>query len=82
LEHCYLAVQIDIIADEHKVLVHAYQSEPMLKHGIDVLSGKSSFKDGWNLLGTWFPNLMDYYGVAVTLFPGTNIVESIFFVLC
>jgi len=81
LEHRYSAAQIDIIADQHKVLVHAYQSEPMLKHGIDVLSSKSSFKDGWNLLGTRFPNLMDYYGVVVTLFLGTNIVESDFSIL-
>jgi hypothetical protein len=81
LEHCYSTVQIDITADEHKVLVHAYQSEPMLKQGIDVLSSKLSFKDGWNLLGIRFPNLMDYYGVVVMLFPEINIVESNFSVL-
>ncbi len=46
-----------------------------------MLFGKSSFKDGWNLLGAQFPNLMDYCGVVVTLFPGTSMVESDFFVL-
>jgi hypothetical protein len=31
LEHHYSADQIDIIVDEHKALVHAYQSELVLK---------------------------------------------------
>jgi hypothetical protein len=53
----------------------------MLKQGIDALSGKSSFKDGWSLLGVRFPNLMDYYGVVATLFLGTSTVELDFSVL-
>jgi len=46
-----------------------------------VLSNKSSFKDGWSLLGVRFPNLMDYCKVVMILFLGTNTVESDFFVL-
>ncbi len=81
LEHHYSVAQIDIIIDEHKAFVHAYRSEPMLKQGIDAMSGKSSFKDGWSLLGARFPNLMDYYGVVATLFSGTSMVESNFSVM-
>ncbi|KAH9554008.1 hypothetical protein CY35_08G042000 [Sphagnum magellanicum] len=81
LEHRYSTAQIDIIADEHKALIHAYRFELVLKQGIDALFGKSSFKDGWSLLGIQFPNLMDYYGVVATLFPGTSTVESNFSVL-
>ncbi len=81
LEHHYSSDQIDIIVDEHKALVHVYQSELVLKQGINVLSGKSSFKDGWSLLGVQFPNLMDYCKVVMMLFLGTSTVESDFFVL-
>jgi hypothetical protein len=81
LEYCYSVAQINIITNEHKALVHMYRSEPVLKQGINALSGKSSFKDGWSLLGARFPNLMDYYGVVATLFPGTSTTESNFSVL-
>jgi hypothetical protein len=54
----------------------------MLKQGVDALFGKSSFKDGWSLLGAWFPNLMDYCGVVAMLFPITSTVESDFSVMC
>ncbi len=82
LEHRYSSIQIDIITDEHKALIHVYQFEQVLKQGIDAMSGKLSFKDGWSLLGAWFPNLMDQCGVVTMLFPGTSTVESYFFVLC
>ncbi|KAI2496442.1 hypothetical protein MHU86_18066 [Fragilaria crotonensis] len=81
LEHRYTAAQIDIITDEHKILLYAYQSESVLKdEGIDSLSSRSCFKeDGWSLLGCRLPNLMEYCGVVATLFPGTSTVESDFF---
>jgi hypothetical protein len=82
LEHHYSDAQIDIITDEHKALVHAYQSKPVLKQGIDALFGKSSFKDGWSLLGARFPNLMDYCGLVAMLFLGSSTVESDFSILC
>ncbi len=53
----------------------------MINRGIDALFGKSSFKDGWSLLGARFPNLMDYCGVVTMSFPGTSTVELDFFVL-
>ncbi len=81
LEHRYSATQIDIIVDEHKAFIHAYQSEPMLKQGIDVMFGKSNLKDGWSLLGAQLPNLMDYCGVVATLFPRTSTIELDFSVL-
>jgi hypothetical protein len=31
LEHCYSSTQIDLIADEHKALIHAHRCEPVLK---------------------------------------------------
>jgi hypothetical protein len=52
LKHRYAAGQIDVIADEHKTLLYAYQSESVLKEAIDSLSSRSSFKDGWSLLGS------------------------------
>ncbi|KAI2506193.1 hypothetical protein MHU86_8228 [Fragilaria crotonensis] len=81
LEHRNTAAQIDIIADEHKILLYAYQSESVLKEGIDSLSSRSCFKDGWSLLGCRLPNLMEYCGVVATLFPGTSTVESDFSIL-
>ncbi|KAI2505628.1 deoxyribose-phosphate aldolase [Fragilaria crotonensis] len=45
LEHRYTAAQIDIITDEHKILLYAYQSESVLKDGIDSLSSRSCFKE-------------------------------------
>jgi branched-subunit amino acid transport protein len=81
LEHQYTAAQIDVIADEHKTLLYAYQSEPVLKQGIDSLSSRSCFKDGWSLLASRLPNLMEYCGVVATLFPGTSTVESDFSIL-
>jgi hypothetical protein len=68
LDHCYSSSQIDLIADEHKALIHAHRCEPVLKDDIDSLSNSSSFKDGWSLLGARFPNLMEYCGVVVTFF--------------
>ncbi|CAK9258458.1 unnamed protein product [Sphagnum jensenii] len=81
LDHCYSSTQIDLVADEHKALIHAHRCEPMLKDVIDSLSSSSSFKDGWSLLGARFPNLMEYCGVVATLFPGTSIVESNFSIM-
>ena len=50
---------------------------PVLKEGTDSLSGQSSwFQDGWSLLSSWLPNLMQYCGVVATLFPGRSKVES------
>jgi hypothetical protein len=82
LEHHYSATQTNIIVDEHKALVHVYRSEPVLKQGINALSGKSSFKNGWSLLGAQVPNLLNYYGVVAMLFPRTSMIESNFSVLC
>ena len=81
LERRYSADHIDSIADEHKVLLHAYRSEPVLQQSIDAQSCRSSFKDGWSLLGCRFPNLMQFCGVIATLFPGTSTVESDFSIL-
>ena len=52
LEHHFKAGQIEAIADEHKTLLHAYQSETILEEEIDSLSGQSSFHDGWGLLSS------------------------------
>jgi hypothetical protein len=82
LEHCYSSVSIDLIADEHKTLIHAHRCEPVLKDDINSLSSSLSFKDGWSLLGARFSNLMEYCGVVATLFPRTNTVESDFSILC
>ncbi len=81
LDHCYSSTQIDLVADEHKALIHAHRCELVLKDDIDSLSSSSSFKDGWSLLGVRFPNLMEYCGVVATLFPGTNTVKSDFFIM-
>jgi hypothetical protein len=81
LQHHYSVDHIDVIADEHKLLLHAYRSEPILKQAIDGLDGRSSFKDGWSLIRSKFPNLMEFCGVLATIFPGTSIVESDFLVL-
>ncbi len=81
LQHHYSVDHIDVIADEHKLLLHAYRSEPVLKQAIDGLDGRSSFRDGWSLIGSRFPNLMEFCGVLATIFPGTNTVESEFSVL-
>jgi hypothetical protein len=81
LDHCYSSTQIDLVADEHKALIHAHRWELVLKDDIDSLSSNSSFKDGWSLLGVRFLNLMEYCGVVATLFPGTSIVESDFLIM-
>jgi hypothetical protein len=81
LEHCYSSVQIDLIADKHKALIHAHRCEPVLKDDINSLPSSSSFKDGWSLLGARFPNLMEYCGVVAMLFPRTNTVKSNFSIL-
>jgi hypothetical protein len=81
LDHCYSSTQIDLIADEHKALIHAHRCEPVLKDGIDSLSSSSSFKDGWSLLGARFLNLMEYCGVVATLFLGTSTIESDFSIM-
>ncbi|CAK9868041.1 unnamed protein product [Sphagnum jensenii] len=82
LEQRYSSEHIDTITDEHKQLLHAYRTEQVLKQNIDALSSQSAFKDGWNLLGRRFPNLMEFCGVIATLFPGTSTVESDFSILC
>jgi len=81
LEQRYSSEHIDTIADEHKQLLHAYRTEQVLKQSINALSSQSAFKDGWSLLGRRFPNLMEFYGVIATLFPGTSTVESDFSIL-
>jgi hypothetical protein len=81
LQHCYSFGQINLVVDEHKALIQAYQHEPVLKQGIDVFTIKSSFVEGWSLFGAHFPNLLDYYGIVMTLFLGTSIVESNFSIL-
>jgi len=81
LDHCYSSTQIDLVADEHKALIHAHRCEPVLKDDIDSLSSSSSFKDGWSLLGARFLNLMEYCGVIATLFPGTSTVEFDFSIM-
>ncbi len=81
LQHYYSFGQIDLVVDEHKALIQAYQHEPVLKQGIDAFTIKSSFVEGWNLLRVRFPNLLDYYGTVVTLFHETSIVESNFSIL-
>ena len=78
LEHRYTAAQIDIIANEHKILLYAYQSESvLLKEGIDSLSSRSCFKDGWSLLGSRLPNLMEYCGVVATTRKVTRKIKHI-----
>jgi hypothetical protein len=81
LQHHYSVDHIDVIADEHKLLLHTYRSEPVLKQAIDGLNDRSSFRDGWSLIGSRFPNLMEFCGVLATIFPGTSTVESDFSVL-
>ncbi len=81
LEQCYSSEHIDTIADKHKQLLHAYRTEQVLKQSIDALSSQSAFKDGWSLLGRRFSNLMEFYGVITTLFPGTSTVESNFSIM-
>jgi hypothetical protein len=81
LQHSYSVNHIDVIADKHKLLLHAYHSEPILKQVIDGLDGQSSFRDGWGLIGSRFPNLMEFCGILATIFPGTSTVELDFSVL-
>jgi hypothetical protein len=81
LQHRYSVDHIDVIADKHKLLLHVYRSEPVLKQVIDGLDGQSSFRDGWSLIGSRFPNLMEFCGVLATIFPGTSTVKSDFLVL-
>jgi hypothetical protein len=81
LQHCYSVDHIDVLADKHKLLLHAYCSEPILKQVIDGLDGQSSFRDGWSLIRSRSPNLMEFCGVLATIFPGTSTVESDFSVL-
>jgi hypothetical protein len=81
LEHCYSSAHIDLIANEHKALIHAHRHELVLKDGINSLSNSSSFNDGWSLLGARFPNLMEYCGVVAMFFLGTSTVESDFSIL-
>jgi hypothetical protein len=70
-----------LVVDEHKAFIQVYRHEPIPKQGIDVLTGKSSFFEGWSLFGARFPNLIDYCGIVTTLFFGTSIVESNFSML-
>ncbi len=81
LQHHYSVDHIDVIADKHKLLLHAYRSEPVLKQAIDGLDGRSSFKDGWSLIESRFPNLMEFCGVLATIFPSTSTIESDFSIL-
>ncbi|CAK9260405.1 unnamed protein product [Sphagnum jensenii] len=81
LEQHYSSEHIDIIVDEHKQLLHAYRTKQVLKQNIDALSSQSAFKDGWSLFNGRFSNLMEFYGVITTLFPGTNTVEFNFSIL-
>jgi len=81
LEQRYLSEHIDTIVNEHKQLLHAYQIEQVLKQSIVALSSQSTFKDGWNLFGRRFSNLMEFCGVITILFPRTSMVESDFSIL-
>jgi hypothetical protein len=81
LQHCYSVDHIDVIADEHKLLLHAYRSESVLKQVIDGLDSQSSFRDSWSLIGSRFPNLMEFCGVLATIFHGTSTVKLDFSVL-
>jgi hypothetical protein len=81
LEQHYSSEHIDIIVDEHKQLLHAYRTKQVLKQNINALSSQSAFKDGWSLFDGRFSNLMEFYGVITTLFPGTNTVEFNFSIL-
>jgi hypothetical protein len=70
LEHRkYTAAQIDIIANMHITLLYAYLSIFVLKQGIDSLSFRLLFKDGWSLPGSPLPTQMDPCGVVATLLP-------------
>ena len=72
---------INMITDEHKALIHAYQKEPLLKQDMDALTKKSSFTDRWSLLGARFPDLIDYCGTVAPLFPWKNTVKFVFYFL-
>ena len=67
-----------MIADEHKAFIQVYWKEPILKHGMDALTKKSSFANGWSLLGACFPNLIDYCGIVDFFFLKINTVEFVF----
>jgi len=51
LRHCYSLAQVDLIANEHKALIHAHRCELVLKDGIDSFSKQFKFQ-GW-LVFTW-----------------------------
>lgn len=81
LESYSSAAKIDVIADQHKELLRAYRSEPVLQSSIDSFNGKTSFEAAWGPLGSRFIDLCEFCGCIATIFPGTATVESDFSVL-
>ncbi|KAH9269624.1 hypothetical protein BASA83_008279 [Batrachochytrium salamandrivorans] len=70
--------QIEDIEEEHGELIRCYHAEENLKLAIDACDHKTSFRDGWGLLGLRFPALFEFAGGLATVFPGTSTVEADF----
>ena len=70
---------LEIIQEEHCELISAYRKKEPLHDAIDSSKSHSSFKDGWECVGSGrFEHLKEFCGGLATVFPGTATVESDF----
>jgi hypothetical protein len=75
--------KIDAIAEQHKQLLKAIDSEPTLQSSVNRHADKSDFSEAWSSPGlkNRFPELMEFLGGLASPFPNASTVESDFSVL-
>ncbi|PXF40384.1 hypothetical protein BWQ96_09902 [Gracilariopsis chorda] len=70
--------QIEEIEEEQGELIRCYHAEDSLRLAMDACDHKTSFRDGWSLLGLRVPALFEFAGGLATVVPGTATVEADF----
>jgi hypothetical protein len=61
---------------EHQLLRSAYLHERPFKEALDACDNKTSFQEGWHIVGERFRDLRNFCGGIATVFPNTATVES------
>jgi hypothetical protein len=78
LQSFFTNAEIEDIEAEHQDLIQAYGSEPIMKECLDKCDDRTTFDEGWNLLGKKLISLRNFTGGLATVFPSTAPVESDF----
>jgi len=78
LEKFWEPISIDKIESQHKKLLVAYHSEPLLKSAINNCDKNTTFDVGWGIVEGRFDILKDFCGGIASVFANTATVESDF----